>query len=1199
MNTVYLSLPLSCICLALPTLGQDQPQYYLSPHYYVSGAPEFRDVSDNRTLTAVTAERDWTQAGGPETGNLLKLRTTGAFSSSPVALVTTSKILLSKTGTYPRTIGFKYLRMPTTEAGDVLLMVGNLSSNGLLTASAGAIWKADDSVVTLSVPAGANNLVPRDMNENLQTAVTVMYEYVDQFDRTLTRPVPVKMYANGTSSAINPGRVERWGFETVPNESNPSGRPKVVLNNGAHAVAINNQGAVVCDAYGLIWHEGSEQWRSDEWSFVYNSDAVQKDDLPQGATDINDLGEVVGYNRFEGTWLYLPSGNYGMAAGVHIIDPLIYRETDGESSRYNIQPLINNRGDVVWRGAVKLGPDDPEFPEKLWRAGHTYLLTELYTTSETFDVLETVELNEKGDIMIRTYDYCDYGSVVTRCWSNRILSLTPFETDLIVNVTDDTEDADPNDKVVDVDLETAGLQVSLRAAINAVNEGSSDKIKFDIEGDSVPVIILIKALPAITRPVMIDGTTQAAGQVEIRGGANAGAGFQLQGGESEVKGMVMHGFTGQDAAAIRISGPGGNKIFGNRLGTDALGNTVEKTQFGVLIDGSPNNEIGGEAAGEGNVIYGETAGIRIEGTGADANQILGNRIGIATNGNILTPIAGYGIETTGGNDTVIGRTGAGSNLIAGNIGIGSGNTSATSGLAITGNRIGLNGAGTAGANGFAGILLVGVPGGELSSATIAENKIAGQMVNLLLLGTENKLSNIDITGNDIGLAFDGSDKVPAGMLAGVQGYGIRLDGGHNIKIFDNMIAGHTWNILSSGIPQVFIGGGVDTDGDGEPDSDFRVQFLDPTDSLTPDEGQIVAGSIVIEKNYIGIDRSNRITPGGLVQRTGLANYGGANGTTIKDNIVGANTESGVLILDSNHVTMSGNRIGVSTGGLALPNGLGVAVHEASVTITDTIIAHNLVGGIAVTDDLSAMSFLGGSIYSNGNGDALKGIAYSTEPFSAPGKFIALRSPPKADGTISVAFALPPLDPPGGGVQTETTLEIWGNRSAGESQGYTRLLSEAIDPAQAYSKKFEVASDSFYATAQNFTATLTRGNKTSPFTSKTLPESIVWPELNFTPLDEGGPIVKADEVSFSWPTPARPKLFVIEQALSPTGPWIRVVEVPVESNGTSVITLPLSAEDEYFRLVLDPNSLIGNDAVQLEFGHGSGLNLTFPEPQPVD
>jgi hypothetical protein len=177
------------------------------------------------------------------------------------------------------------------------------------------------------------------------------------------------------------------------------------------------------------------------------------------------------------------------------------------------------------------------------------------------------------------------------------------------------------------------------------------------------------ALPAITKPVIIDGFTQGAGtslaanpgqagnpplmRIELDGSAipaaNSPYGLTLAGGQSEVQGLVINRFVGAASIGIEVTGAGDNLIWDNFIGTDISGTrlagnpvannldpavmhvaiNVEGTSAGNLIgtDGSP-----GSLAG--NVVCGTGYGIAISGPGvADRSQggwnvVEGNSIGV-------------------------------------------------------------------------------------------------------------------------------------------------------------------------------------------------------------------------------------------------------------------------------------------------------------------------------------------------------------------------------------------------------------------------------------------------------------------------------------------------------------------------------------------------------------------------------------------
>src|SRR5262249_61812635 len=77
---------------------------------------------------------------------------------------------------------------------------------------------------------------------------------------------------------------------------------------------------------------------------------------------------------------------------------------------------------------------------------------------------------------------------------------------------------------------------SLRDAITQANADTAttgpDTIAFAIAQGGVPTIVLASVLPAIARPVVIDGTTQQpGGMVQITGGGTVDGGLLLSGGD--------------------------------------------------------------------------------------------------------------------------------------------------------------------------------------------------------------------------------------------------------------------------------------------------------------------------------------------------------------------------------------------------------------------------------------------------------------------------------------------------------------------------------------------------------------------------------------------------------------------------------------------------------------------------------------------
>ncbi len=192
----------------------------------------------------------------------------------------------------------------------------------------------------------------------------------------------------------------------------------------------------------------------------------------------------------------------------------------------------------------------------------------------------------------------------------------------------DDPDAMPGDGV----CATAGAVCTLRAAIQEANAlGGADTINFSIPPTGAKTISPLSALPAITEAVTIDGTTQpgfAGSPIIELNGAGAGAsvnGIAVTAGTgSTIKGLVINSF---NASGILLqSASGANIVQGNYIGTNIAGTAaMGNGGNGVsVLNGSPNNLIGGTAAGTRNVISANLRGVLLTGSG---NAVAGNYIG--------------------------------------------------------------------------------------------------------------------------------------------------------------------------------------------------------------------------------------------------------------------------------------------------------------------------------------------------------------------------------------------------------------------------------------------------------------------------------------------------------------------------------------------------------------------------------------------
>ena len=618
-------------------------------------------------------------------------------------------------------------------------------------------------------------------------------------------------------------------------------------------------------------------------------------------------------------------------------------------------------------------------------------------------VTYVVKPDTDGDNYRANVDCDDYDSDVN-----------PGKTEVIGNEKDDdcngatldrpnvamvTKTEDTNDGACDSDC---SLREAITHANSHPNGAEPDKISFDIPGEGVKRISPTTALPTITDPVIIDGYTQpgasentkavgndAVLKIELNGSkAEYGAdGLTITSGDSTVRGLVINGFsTAFVSRGILIKTKGNNVIEGNRIGTNADGTDSSPAlanYVGLLIQGAPNNAIGGTTPGARNVITSNASyNVRIENSSASGNKIQGNYIGTnadgsapiyrgfdQTNSNFGFSYAYYGVAIVEAPDSIIGGTeqGAG-NVISGNkfhnVLI---NGAGATGARIQGNYIGTDATGTADLQDPSQSYNVKRPtsGVEIEHAP-----------NILVGGTSSAARNI-ISGNGDGLVLDGG----TGRVSGtkVQGNYIGTDvtgtkdlGNAGISVYVFSSTNNTIGGTEPGARNVISGTGYPGSGFGD-----GVVIGEPNS-----RGNRVQG------NYIGTDATGTKDLGsnnhGVVIRDGANNnfVGGTEqgaGNVISGNdLDGVYIERGTLnatVHDGNKV--QGNYIGTDAAGTAdLGNGKnGVVLVDGSPNNVvggtaegaGNTIAFNDRGGVEVAKDSSTRSnsILANSIFSNG------------------------------------------------------------------------------------------------------------------------------------------------------------------------------------------------------------------------------------------
>ncbi len=382
----------------------------------------------------------------------------------------------------------------------------------------------------------------------------------------------------------------------------------------------------------------------------------------------------------------------------------------------------------------------------------------------------------------------------------------------------------------------------------------------------------------------------------------------------------------------------GNLIGTNLTGTSALGNGA----YGVLINGSSGNSVGGLTAtpgsGLGNVISGNSlAGIQIFGpTGgstpsgglsADHNLVEGNLIGTDMNGSSAVANSSDGVEIYNGSDNTIGgTTPAARNIISGN---------AINGVFIyefplltaasnevIGNYIGMNAAGS-GAIGNIGNGVEIIDGTNNSIGGIGTGTVPGTEVPASSAGAGNVISGNDQWGIEIVLSGGSvlARNSVVGNYIGTDATGMTAK--------PNMFGGILVNNLSvsDAIPQT-IGG------------------------TTPGAGNLISGN-----NQTGIEL--------------LGPQIAINGTNnvVEGNLIGLNVAGALTSHSNGTVTITGNGIGI-----LIDNSPGNSIGGTTAGAAN-IISGNSVAGIDVVDALSTGTQIqGNAIGTNLTRNGIAGFA---------------------------------------------------------------------------------------------------------------------------------------------------------------------------------------------------------------------------------
>lgn len=302
---------------------------------------------------------------------------------------------------------------------------------------------------------------------------------------------------------------------------------------------------------------------------------------------------------------------------------------------------------------------------------------------------------------------------------------------------------------------------------------------FIAPGNPMPHITEPVTIDGYTQPGASPATSGAVAtlKVVLTGvGTQPGAiGLHLRTSKSTIKGLTINRW----AESVRISGADatGNVIAGNHIGTDVTGTQAAGSTFGVGISGAPANTIGGTTPAARNVISGnQQSGIGIFDPAATGNRIVGNRIGTdaagsADLGNLVNGVFIY----DGARENVVGGVSAEArNVISGNDESGVALAAGATGNRILGNYIGTDRTGTADLGNLFGVRVDGAANNTIGGTDATDGSVDGIVMarNVISGNGTGIFIGLDGTGTRVVGNYIGTNRTGTQPLANVAGIDI-------------------------------------------------------------------------------------------------------------------------------------------------------------------------------------------------------------------------------------------------------------------------------------------------------------------------------------------------------------------------------------------------------------------------------------------
>ncbi|HWK29679.1 MAG TPA: right-handed parallel beta-helix repeat-containing protein [Solirubrobacter sp.] len=371
--------------------------------------------------------------------------------------------------------------------------------------------------------------------------------------------------------------------------------------------------------------------------------------------------------------------------------------------------------------------------------------------------------------------------------------------------------------------------------------------------------------------------------------------------------VVLGDGAGEDTLGIDLLGSRGSIVAGNFVGLNAAGQAQSPTgeplghDVGIYVRDSPQTTVGGDGAGEFNLVAGNRLGIELNG-GSDDSTIIGNRVGTNYDGDQVVPGSPnrYGIAVVADSDgEAPDKPMVHDNTIAGSTDTGAYVTGQVTGAVVSGNRF--------------------EQGNTVGFATgFAQNE----------------------TGAPTGLTFGPANVVVASRTDGVQMYG-----GEDARVTGNSIVGNDAAGVSVG------GDAVKVDDNTIAENAQGVGVLEPADGA-----QIVNNRVTDNSGAGVLVRGTRARVGGTEPAAanrvsgnarGVQVLDGAEDTYIRGNDIGSNDYG--VVLQGGKGTVVGAAVGIDGRNLIAHNALaGVRINGAtgSTIIGNAITANDGPGVLA-------------------------------------------------------------------------------------------------------------------------------------------------------------------------------------------------------------------------------------------------------------